>query len=186
MAHENDTDYGPLTGLIGTWQGDKGMDVAPEPDGPDNNPYYETITFEAAGDVDNAGEQFLSIVHYKQVVQRKSNDEIFHHQVGYWLWDASKKLVMQSFTIPRGVALVAGGVAVAEDETIVIEVAAGGRSAEWPIAQSPFMLDKARTLAFDQQLTLRGDCLHYRETTLLDIYGKSFEHTDQNELLRMQ
>ena len=25
---DNDIDYGPLTGLIGTWQGDKGMDVA--------------------------------------------------------------------------------------------------------------------------------------------------------------
>ena len=28
-----DVDYDPLAGLIGTWQGDRGMDVAPEPDG---------------------------------------------------------------------------------------------------------------------------------------------------------
>ena len=26
-------DYGPLAGLIGTWKGDKGMDVSPEPEG---------------------------------------------------------------------------------------------------------------------------------------------------------
>ncbi len=186
MAHEDDTDYGPLNGLIGSWRGDKGMDVAPEPEGPDNNPYYETITFEAAGDVDNAGEQFLAIVHYKQLVQRKSNDEVFHHQVGYWLWDAENELLMQSFTIPRAVALVAGGKASVNGQTVVLDVAAGGDAVEWPVAQSPFMVKKARTLAFEQQLTVSGDRLSYRQTTLLDIYGKPFEHTDQNELQRVR
>ncbi len=44
-------DYGPLAGLIGTWTGDKGVDVAPEPEGESRSPYFETITFEAAGDV---------------------------------------------------------------------------------------------------------------------------------------
>ena len=38
-------DYGPLSKLIGVWKGDKGMDIAPEPDGTEENPYYETITF---------------------------------------------------------------------------------------------------------------------------------------------
>ena len=41
--------YGPLTGQIGTWNGDKGMDIAPEPDGTEHNPYYETITYTAIG-----------------------------------------------------------------------------------------------------------------------------------------
>jgi hypothetical protein len=53
----DDIDYGPLAALVGTWQGDKGMDVAPEPDGTEENPYYETIVFEAAGDVSNAETQ---------------------------------------------------------------------------------------------------------------------------------
>ena len=44
-------DYGPLAALIGTWKGDKGVDRAPESDGEERNPFYETITFEAAGDV---------------------------------------------------------------------------------------------------------------------------------------
>ena len=42
-------DYGPLAALVGTWKGDKGVDVAPEPDGDERNPFYETIVFEAAG-----------------------------------------------------------------------------------------------------------------------------------------
>lgn len=183
----SDVDYGPLAGLLGRWSGDKGIDVAPEPDGPDNNPYYETLTFEGCGDVDNVGEQFLSIVHYKQVVQRKSNDEVFHHQVGYFLWDAAAKVVMHSFTIPRGVALVAGGKASQTGQQIMIEVAAGKSAPEWPIAESPFMNAKAKTVGFTMNLMLEGDQLSYRQTTLLDIYGNhQFEHTDENQLNRIR
>ena len=43
----NDIDYGPLAGLVGKWQGDKGMDIAPDPDmAKEENPYFETITFD--------------------------------------------------------------------------------------------------------------------------------------------
>ena len=35
-------DYGPLAALVGTWKGAKGVDRAPEPDGEERNPYYET------------------------------------------------------------------------------------------------------------------------------------------------
>ena len=67
--------YGPLTGLIGTWQGDKGLDVAPEPDGTEENPYYETITYQGIGDVCNAEEQRLVVIHYRQIVRRKRSEE---------------------------------------------------------------------------------------------------------------
>jgi len=76
MSNRIDVDYGPLKELIGSWKGDKGLDVAPEPDGVENNPYYETITYSAAGDVSNAESQVLAAVHYRQIVQRKSNNKI--------------------------------------------------------------------------------------------------------------
>jgi len=78
-------DYGPLQTLIGVWKGDKGLDVAPEPNGSEDNPYHETITYEAVGDVKNAGSQCLVAIRYHQVVQRKSNGETFHDQIGYWM-----------------------------------------------------------------------------------------------------
>ena len=63
---------GPLAGLLGVWKGDKGLDVAPEKAGPDENPFHETITFEAVpGPVENAETQVLGCVRYVQVVQRK-------------------------------------------------------------------------------------------------------------------
>jgi hypothetical protein len=45
----NGVDYGPLHQLIGTWRGEKGLDMAPEPDGEDKHAYYDEITFIPSG-----------------------------------------------------------------------------------------------------------------------------------------
>ena len=82
--------------MIGGWSGEKGLDVSPEPEGTEENPYYETIRFEAAGEVENAESQILAIVRYHQVVRRKSNNEVFHDQIGYWTWDSRERVVAQS------------------------------------------------------------------------------------------
>jgi hypothetical protein len=179
--------YGPLLGLVGTWTGGKGMDIAPEPDGKEENPYYETIVFEAAGDVTNADSQNLVMLRYHQVVTRNSNDEVFHDQIGYWMWDADKNTVMQSLVIPRAVALVAGGQwngSVEAGQPVTLEVEAKDGDKDWGIAQSPFMRDNARTTSFRHTITVDGDRMVYSETTMLEIYGKTFEHTDDNILVR--
>ncbi len=186
MSNNTDIDYGPLTGLIGAWKGDKGLDVAPEPDGAENNPYYETIIFEAIGDVTNAESQTLTALHYRQIVHRKSTDDVFHDETGYWLWDSRSETIMHSFTIPRAVCVLAGGKhtgAKNEDGSVTLEVSAGIDDAQWNIIQSPFMQSNARTTAFRHRITVGNGKLSYSETTIVDIYGKVFEHTDDNELL---
>ncbi len=180
--------YGPLAFLIGVWQGDEGVDQTPEPDAEERNPYYETITFEAGGDVTNAEQQTLAVVRYHQVVSRKSNDEVFHDQVGYWLWDSADDTLVETFTIPRAVAVVAGGSLGqpdSPDQTLVFEVAAQSGSAEFGIVQAPFMVAKAKTTAFSHTVTVSGDQMRYSQTTVLDIYEKkSYDHTDLNTLKR--
>lgn len=187
MSDDASIDYGPLTELIGVWQGDKGLDVSPEPDGAEQNPYYETISFTPIGDVTNAESQLLAVLHYRQIVQRKSNDEIFHDETGYWMWDKKAGIVMHSLTIPRAVSVLAGGTHDGEKDengTIMLEVAAGLDDEDWQIIQSPFMRDHARTTAFRHRITVGNGKLSYEETTLVEIYGKVFEHTDRNELQR--
>lgn len=178
-------DYGPLAALVGTWKGDKGVDIAPEPDGDERNPFYETIVFEAAGDVTNAEQQTLAIIRYHQVVTRKSNDEVFHDQVGYWLWDAASKGIVETFVIPRGVGVVAEGTAASPAgaaDDVVLEVSS---ESEYGTAQARFMFNKAKTTGFTHAITISGDEMRYQQTTLLDIYGKeSYEHTDMNTLQR--
>jgi len=186
----NKINYGPLAGLIGIWKGDKGLDIAPEPSGTENNPYYETITFEAIGDVENAETQTLAILFYTQIASRKSNDEVFHHQSGYWTWDAETGVITQSFSIPRGVSVVASGRVLDSDDipahVVKIEVSAEESGFDGGIAQSTFMQKNARTNTFSQILALDGDTLSYEQTTMLDIYHKTFEHTDNNTLTRQK
>ncbi len=178
---EETVDYGPLGALIGVWKGDKGTDVAPDPEGKEENPYYETMTFEGAGYAVNAEKQRLAAVRYHQEVRRKSDDAVFHDQTGYWMWDAENRQVFQSLTIPRAVCVLASGTAAYDAECdVLLSVEAGPEE----VVQSPFMTDNAKTLSFRQTVTLTEDVMHYAETTMVDIYGKVFEHTDTNTLVR--
>lgn len=185
MSELTEVDYGPLQQLIGVWEGSKGLDIAPDPEGDENNPYFETITYSACGNVTNAETQVLAALYYHQIVSRKADDAVFHNQTGYWTWDAERQLLMHSLTIPRGVCILAGGQYAASKnsaEQVVIEVAANVDNSDWGIIQSPFMAEKARTTSFSQRITLGKGKLCYAQTTMVDIYGKSFEHTDENEL----
>jgi hypothetical protein len=187
MNDTNDVDYGPLRELIGVWKGDKGLDVAPDPDGAENNPYYETITFTPADDVTNAESQLLTAIHYRQIVQRKSNDKVFHDETGYWMWDADAGIIMHSLTIPRAVSVLAGGVYNGEktdDGSVILDVYAKLDDKDWQIIQSPFMQRNARTTEFRHRVTVGNGKLCYSETTIVEIFGKVFEHTDRNELTR--
>ena len=181
-----DIDYGPLAGLIGVWQGDSGTDVAPEPDGEETSPFFETITFSTVDDVvTNAEAQDLVAVHYHQIVSRKSTGIVFHNETGYWMWDAAAATVMHALVIPRAVGVLAGGAYNGETDDegrVVLEVAARLGDPDWGVVQSPFMRDHARTTEFRQRLAVGGGRLSYAETTIVEIYGKTFEHTDESVL----
>ena len=186
MSAQPQTDYGPLELLIGSWNGDKGLDIAPEPGGSEKNPYFESIIFSQAGAVTNAESQALAALHYRQIVRRKSDGNVFHDQTGYWIWDSKSELVMHSFSIPRGVCVLAGGHYSEMIAPVGLELNVSAREgdAKWSLVQSPFMQENAKTTAFRQQLLVSTNELAYSQTTLLDIYGRAFEHTDNNELER--
>jgi len=177
-------DYGPLSGFIGTWTGDQGMDLAPEPDENERSAYYERLVFETAGDVDNADSQDLVMLRYNQIVMRKRNDEVFHNEAGFLIWNAEQALVMQSFAIPRGLALVAGGTAEVSNDSVSIDLGAAADNKQWSISQSPFLTNNARTIEFSRTYLLVGNTLTYRQTTQLEIYGREVAHTDSNTLTR--
>jgi hypothetical protein len=105
---------------------------------------------------------------------------------GYWMWDQREEIIMHSLVIPRGVCVLAGGhYAGAKDKegNVIIEVSASMDDKDWKIIQSPFMLKNARTTEFRHKITAGNGKLFYSETTIIEIYGKVFEHTDQNELI---
>ncbi len=184
----DDIDYGPLTHLAGRWQGNRGHDVSPEPDGRERSDYYETLVIEPAGDVDNAESQTLVAMRYVQEVRRISNDKVFHVETGFWMWDAATGVIMKGFAIPRGVSVLAGGEAhTAADTdagTTVLTVTAAADDPRWSIAQSPFMQQNAMTTAYTHTCRISADQLEYEQTMTLQIYDREFQHTDQSVLSR--
>jgi len=177
----------PLSRLIGTWKGNQGVDIAPKPDEDENNPYYETLIIEALdAEIENAEEQELVALRYNQIVREKANDKISHSEVGYWIWDKKKNAVMNSFTIPRGVCILASGSFASSEEELTIQVAANIEDTSCSIAQSDFMMQKAKTKSFKREVKVVGDTLSYTQEMVLDIYGRLFDHTETNVLTKVQ
>ncbi|KGL63799.1 heme-binding beta-barrel domain-containing protein [Polaribacter sp. Hel1_85] len=175
----------PLVQLIGVWKGEMGVDIAPKPDEDENNPYYEVLTIEPIElEVENAEEQELDAVRYHQVVREKANDKVSHSETGYWLWDKNENTIMNSFSIPRGVNILAGGEVSLTNNELKLTVAVAENDTKWGIVQSPFMLQKAKTLSFKREFKFANNKLSYTQEMVLAIYGKTFTHTDKNTLTK--
>ena len=176
----------PLAKLLGTWKGNLGIDLAPKPDEDENNLYYEILVIEPVDiDIENAEEQELLAVRYNQIVREKSNDKVSHSETGYWIWNEKEKTVMNSFSIPRGLSVLAGGDVKFEDNELRINVSVKEGDTKWGIVQSPFMLKKAKTLSFSREFTVSGNKLEYSQEMVIDIYSKVFSHIDKNTLFKV-
>ncbi len=178
----------PLAGLIGVWKGDKGTDLAPKPIEDENNPYFETLTFEVVDiDIENAGEENLTAVRYHQIVTEKESGDISHDETGYWIWNKNNNEIMLAFAIPRGVSVLASGSfqkSMHIGNEIIIKVSANLDAPDPGIVQSPFMKKNAKTSNFKRELIISGNLLSYTQETTVEIYNKTFNHEDRNELTR--
>lgn len=182
----NGVDYGPLAQLLGKWVGSRGVDVAPDNQAQiDKSAFTDEMVFTLSGPAVNAEEQELVSVKYHHIVRRSENGLIFHDQIGHWIYEPSTGLVMHSLSIPRGLTLLAGGELSTKNDEAVFSVKAELGSETFGISQSPFMIKKAKTKAFEMVLKVKENELSYREVTSLFIYGKDFEHVDSSTLQRV-
>lgn len=175
---------GPFAPLVGTWEGDKGIDISPSKTGPVETRFRERITLEPMGPVVN-GPQVLYGLRYTTKAWPLGQDAVFHEELGYWLWDAKEQQAMRCFIVPRGIAVNAGGHVDLYSTTMDLSAEAG--SEIYGILSNPFLDEAFKILRYDLKLTLHGDhSFSYREDTVLKIYGQeiAFHHTDQNRLIR--
>src|SRR5690606_38313203 len=91
---------GPLAALVGIWEGEQGVDVAPARGGDVVSRYRERLSFEPWGPVNNHA-QTLYGLRYMTMVWRLGETGAYHDEVGYWLWDPERQLVMRCFAVPR-------------------------------------------------------------------------------------
>src|SRR5262249_21699121 len=131
------------------------------------------------------GLQELYGLDYRMAAWRAGEENPFHTEVGYWLWDAEKKQVMRCFLVPRGSALIAGGTAEPSATSFVMEANCG--SATYGILSNEYLAEKARTSKFVCTINIEGpDSWSYDEITSYNHYmAGEIAHVDRNVLHRV-
>lgn len=175
--------WGPLAGLIGTWEGTKGLDVSfhHHDDEIEETIYREFITMKPFGPVDN-GFQCLYGLDYRMAAYRNDEEGPFHTEVGYWMWDAQLRQVMRCFMIPRASTLIAGGTVDADATSFRLSAERG--STTYGILANPHLDEHSRTLSYVVDIVVGEDTFSYAETTVvaIDKLGRTMDHTDANTL----
>ena len=180
-------EWGPLEALAGEWEAEGGLDTAYSHSRHEvlDTPYLEKLTMKPFGPVEN-GDQALYGLDYKSAMWRGSEDNPFHTEVGYWLWDAATGEVMRGFVVPRGITVLAGGIAAADATQWVMRAELGGE--QYTIGENKYLAGNASTLSYEVTITVNGDdSWSYHETTMLRMreFDEPFAHIDHNTLRRV-
>lgn len=185
MNDKNLTKLGPLAHLVGIWEGDKGVDIAPADDRTKKqNLYREQIEFVPMDDVHNH-EQHLVALRYKTTIWPKGSQDPFHEELGYWLWDAKRQEVLRCFLIPRGISIIAGGTVLPDATSYTLEATSG--DCTHGILANKFLDEEFKTVRYVCKISCDGKTFSYEQTSTLKLKGSEefFEHTDRNTLQKI-
>lgn len=187
MSNIDSTLLGPLAHLAGEWEGTKGDDTAPSPERTtEKNFFRERMFFEPFGPVDNH-EQKLYGLRYKTTAWRHGEEDSFHEEVGYWLWDAKAKQMMRCFMVPRGVTLIAGGKVQPQAKEFTLKAELGSKT--YGILSNLFLHEEFRTVKYVLKIKcIDNNSFSYDEDTVLKMKGKKslFHHRDKNLMSRIR
>lgn len=184
-------EWGPLRALAGTWQGEEGLDVSyhnvEEVVG--ETRYLEKVELKPFGPVEN-GRQTLYGLDYRMAAWRHGEEEQnpFHTEVGYWLWDASERQVMRCFMVPRGTVLIAGTQCQPDATSFTLRADPG--AASYGILENLYLAAHASTRHYECALTvLDAESWSYQSDTVVKVEalgGEEMHHTDGNVLHRVE
>jgi hypothetical protein len=178
--------WGPLAALIGEWEGGEGVDVSfhNATGRIGETPYREHVTMAPFGPVQN-GKQTLYGLDYRMEAWRSGEENPFHTEIGYWLWDAETAQVMRCFMVPRGSAVLAGGSARPGDSSFTLEASLGTDT--YGILSNPYLAANARTTKYTCKVSLLGETFSYEScTAYVHAVGGEIAHTDRNTLRRVR
>jgi len=179
---------GPLTPLVGDWEGNVGVDLSyhNKEDETAETGYFEKAWFRPIPIVEN-GKQTMQGLNYGMTAWRHGEEAMdpFHDEVGYLLWEVATGQVMRCFAVPRGIALLAGGSAEASDKILRFKAEPG--VASYGLVQNKYLLERARLGTFESVFTFNDDgSFSYTSDLVLELAatGKKMHHTDRNTLHR--
>lgn len=176
---------GPLRRLAGIWEGQRGVDINPKADGPETRQYYERIELQPIDPQANGPQLFYGL-RYHLHVNTREEDIAFHDQVGYWLYEASTGLILQTLAIPRGQIAIASGHAEPDASRLVVKATRG--ETEYGICSTSFLDLAFRTDSYQLTIDFHDDgSWSYVSDTTLMVKGRDepFLHRDRNRLVKI-
>jgi len=180
--------WGPLAGLIGSWEGDRGIDVSfhNEEGKIGETTYFEHTDFKPFGPVAN-GTQELYGLDYRMSAWRNGEEHLnpFHSEIGYWLWDEANGQVMRCFMVPRGSVVIAGGTASPDATEFTLSAKLGVQT--YGILSNHYLDENAKTVQYDVTIKIVDGSFSYDETTIYEHHESKdpIMHTDRNTLTRV-
>lgn len=176
---------GPLRRLAGIWEGERGVDINPKADGPETRKYYERIEMQPIDPQANGPQLFYGL-RYHVHINTREEDITFHDQVGYWLYEASTGLILQTLAIPRGQIAIAAGHAEPDARRLVVKAERG--TSEYGICSTTFLDLAFRTDSYELTVDFHDDgSWSYVSDTTLVVKGRDapFLHRDRNTLVKI-
>lgn len=178
---------GPLTPLVGEWEGNVGVDLSYHNKDDDTT---QTANFEKAWfkpiPIQENGQQYLEGLAYKMTNWRHGEEGMdpFHDESGYLLWDKVRGQVMQSVVFGRGIAILAGSDAGLHDKELHFKATPGDPA--YGILQNKYLLERAELKSYDHVFTFNDDgTFTHTSEIILKLAaqgGKEMHHTDTNTL----
>lgn len=177
---------GPLTPLVGEWEGNEGIDLSyhNDDDVTGETGYFEKAWFRPIPKQEN-GQQKLEGLNYGMTAWRHGEEAMipFHDEVGFLLWDKENGQVMRNVVFGRGIAILAGSDAQPGDTVLRFDARPGEPC--YGILQNRYLLERAELKDFTSTFTLADDgTLTYTSDLLLRLAatGEEMHHTDTNTL----
>ncbi|GMR06044.1 MAG: FABP family protein [Gammaproteobacteria bacterium] len=176
---------GPLAALAGSWEGDQGVDFSRIHSEEKETKYREKIVFEPLGPVKN-GPQELYGLRYSMTAWRLGEEDGFHEELGYWLWDGDREQVLRCFMVPRGVLINAGGDAKVNSKSFRLSADVGSET--YGILSNKYLDESYKTMKYVVDVTVHDDAsFSYKEDTQLwiPVNEAIFHHMDENTLKKV-
>jgi hypothetical protein len=181
---------GPLTPLVGEWEGNLGVDLSyhNHDDETSQTLYFEKANFKPIPMQEN-GQQTLWGVSYNMTAWRHGEEAMdpFHDEIGFLLWDKDRGQVIRNVVFGRGIAILAGSDAQPRDRVLHFNAKPGDPS--YGILQNRYLMERAELKDFTSTFTINDDgTFSYTADLLLKLAatGTEMHHTDQNTLHRVK
>ena len=171
--------------MAGIWQGKRGLDINPKPDGPKKQAFVERIELQPIDPQANGPQLFYGLRYHAHIV-KPGEVETYHDQIGYWLWEPAIGNLIQTLAIPRGQVAMAFGQAAADAKTFELVAKRGVETNG--ICSNPFLEHAFKTTEYRIKVTINADgTWSYDEDTILMVRGQiePFHHTDRNTLTKI-